>query len=191
MWIYSILATSQKTSMGIHTHTTASWFNPLLSQVEERTIRVKMQKEKNKQVSTNPWKTSDKNPKIPNNFLTTSGGCGDAQLIFGSPGQYGLEYPGGHLSQLCPLQTSGDPTVHSLVGQGGRQEKPWHCASTQQELKYSCAVNTAFSTCPKHSPLLATVKKNNSIPVKTSTKNKIVNYETEKERSVKQLPSLG
>ena len=77
----------------------------------------------------------------------------------------------GQLSWLCPLPPSCAPPAHSLVGWCEKQKRLWLRASTtaQQSLKHPHIINTVFSTNLKHSPILATMKKINSLPAKTST----------------------
>ena len=71
------------------------------------------------------------------------------------------------LSRLCPLPAACAPPASLLVGWGERQRRPWLCVSTaQQYWKHPCATSTVFSTDPKHSPILATVKEINSTPAK-------------------------
>ena len=74
------------------------------------------------------------------------------------------------LSQPRPLPTSHAHPAHLLAGWCEQQKEPWHPVSTaQQQRQHPCVINIVFSTNPKHCPILATLKKFNSITAKTST----------------------
>ena len=80
----------------------------------------------------------------------------------------------GLLCWLCPLPASCAPPAPWPVGWGEKQKRHWLCVSTaQQWLKYPWIINTVFSTYPKHSPILATMKKTNSIPAETCTQTQL------------------
>ena len=74
----------------------------------------------------------------------------------------------GQLSRLCPLPASCAPPASSLVGWGEEQKRPWLCKHCSAVTKTSLCYQHCFSTNPKHSLILATVKKINSIPAKIS-----------------------
>ena len=75
----------------------------------------------------------------------------------------------GQMSWLCLLPTSCAPPARLLAGQYEEQTRPGLCVSiAQQYLKHPCIINTVHSTNLKHSSILATMKKINSTPAKTS-----------------------
>ena len=80
----------------------------------------------------------------------------------------------------CHQKTCFSPPAHSLMGWGEGQKRPWLCVSpARQQQKLPCSINTVFSTNLKHSPILATMRKMNSLPVKISTDlNKSKTYKT-------------
>ena len=93
------------------------------------------------------------------------------QLCMLSMTSYGMGYPFGQLRSALPASYA--PPAYSLVGGCEMQKRPWRCVSTaQQYLQRRCVTNTVFITNPKHSPILATVKKINPTPAKTSTEVK-------------------
>ena len=95
------------------------------------------------------------------------------QLYLPTMTSYGLGYPLGQSGSAVPAvspPTPCAPPASLLVGWGEKQKSPWLWVSpAQQERKHPWVISTVFSTDPNHSPILATVKKINSIPAKTST----------------------
>lgn len=132
--------------------------------------------------------------KIPNNLLATTGGCDDAQPIFKRwqpwPVWCGLSQRAVGIScpSYVPSKLLVSPQTCGAVWEAGKALALCEHGSARIKIFLSYP---AFSTHPKHSSVVATMEEKNSIPVKTSTRNKPVNFATEKERSGKQLPSLG
>lgn len=78
-------------------------------------------------------------------------------------GQFETSYPACAPSHLVHPQP--------LCWQGSRRnsKRLWlHVSTAQQELKHRCVTNTVCIVNPEHSTALATVKKINSVPAKTS-----------------------
>lgn len=72
----------------------------------------------------------------------------------------------GQLSQLSALPAS---CVSETTGWHKKQKRPLLCVSTAQQWpKHPCITNTVSRTNPKHGPILATVKKINYTPAKSS-----------------------
>ena len=116
---------------------------------------------------TVPWEDKHHNSKCPSlpssspHFICWAWHC----MVWSVP-----LVSGGQLFQLHPLPTSCTPPTSLLVGWGEKQKSPWLSVSTaQQWLNHPCDINTVFNTNVKHSPILATAKKMNSIAAKCST----------------------
>lgn len=86
------------------------------------------------------------------------------------------------LSQLFLLPTCSASLTCiscSLVEWCEKRKRAWRCVSTaQQQRKHSCVINIVSITNPKHTSTLATTKKTNSIPAKTSESWRTICFET-------------
>ena len=87
------------------------------------------------------------------------------QLYMLSMTSYGVEYPFGVSCPGCaPSQLLVHPAEH-----GELKKSLTSVSATHQQLKHLHIITTVSSKTPKHSPILATVKKFNSIPAETRT----------------------
>jgi len=110
-------------------------------------------------------KTNASTPDVPPSFIFP-------QLSIAEHDAVWCRMSLGQLSWWCstPCQLLLHPQPACWWGE--EHKRPWLRASTaQQQLKHPCLINAVFHTDPKHSPILATVKKISSIPAKTGTKS--------------------